>query len=241
MILKPENDQKMPVAESQQLLESTAWRPLYAEAREKYSHWYKWELNPGCEGRAQFLYEQLKARPSPWGKGLWKDEETEKIAERCAQIFVENFLACPNERLIPQDPMEMVMALNDTGDLEDVEALVQIEREFSCKIPEECFQAERTFEEFVEYVKDGKGKTPPDAAGCLWGFGLLSVVLVVLPCYCAYRVYGELAIWLSEGWEQVEVGSLIGHSIGAVIGLCCGVPCVIRMLRKDKRITWKQV
>ena len=47
--------------------------------------------------------------------------------------------------------------------------------------------------------------------------------------------------WLSEGWEQVAVGSMIGHSIGVVIGLCCGVPCVISMLRKDKRITWKQV
>ena len=62
--------------------ESIQWMPLHAEAREKYSYWYKPELNPGCEGRAKFLYEQLKARPSPWGKGLWKDEETEKIAEK---------------------------------------------------------------------------------------------------------------------------------------------------------------
>ena len=59
--------------------ESIHWTPLHAEARENYSHWYKPELNPGCEGRAKFLYEQLKAQPSPWGKGLWKDEETEKI------------------------------------------------------------------------------------------------------------------------------------------------------------------
>ena len=44
---------------------------------------------------------------------------------------------------------------------------------------------------------------------------------------------------LSEGWEQVAVGSLIGHSIGVAIGLCCVVSCVISMLRKDKRITWK--
>ena len=95
--------------------EPIRWTPLHAEAREKYSHWYKPELNPGCVGRAKFLYEQLKARPSPWGKGLWKDEETEKIAERCAQIFVENFLECPNEHLIPQDPMEMVIALNGNG------------------------------------------------------------------------------------------------------------------------------
>ena len=67
--------------------ESIQWTPLHAEAREKYSHWYNPELNPGCEGRAKFLYEQLKARPSPWGRGLWKDEETEKIAERCASLL----------------------------------------------------------------------------------------------------------------------------------------------------------
>lgn len=60
-------------------IESKKWVPLHAEAREKYSHWYKPELNPGCEGRAKLLYEQLKARPSPWERGLWKDEETEKI------------------------------------------------------------------------------------------------------------------------------------------------------------------
>ena len=82
--------------------ESKDWTPLHAEARENYSRWYKLETNAGHEGRAKFLCEQLKMRPSPWGKGLWKDEETEKIAERCAQIFVENFLECPNERLIPQ-------------------------------------------------------------------------------------------------------------------------------------------
>ena len=46
---------------------------------------------------------------------------------------------------------------------------------------------------------------------------------------------------LSEGWEQVAVGSLIGHSIVVVIGLCCWVSCVISMLRNDKRITWKRV
>lgn len=224
--------------------EPIQWTPLHAEARENYSHWYKPELNPGCEGRAKFLYEQLKARPSPWGKGLWKDEETEKIAERCAQIFVENFLECPNERLIPQDPMEMVMALNDTGDLEDVEAIDQIESEFTCKIPEEFFQKERTFEELVECVKKGKGKAPPeklkatDVGGCLFGCILMSVIFIVLPCYSAYRVYSELATGFSEGWEQVEVGTLIGHSIVVGFGLFIAVAVAIAAFRKDKRITW---
>ena len=92
-------------------IESKKWMPLHAEAREKYSHWYRPETNAGHEGRAKFLCEQLRIRPSPWGKGLWRDEETEKIAERCAQIFVENFPRCPNEHLIPLDPIALVALL----------------------------------------------------------------------------------------------------------------------------------
>ena len=225
--------------------ESIQWTPLHAEAREKYSHWYRPETNAGHEGRAKFLCEQLRIRPSPWGKGLWRDEETERIAERCAQIFVENFPRCPNEHLIPLDPMEMVIALNDTGDLEDVEAIDQIEREFTCKIPEEFFQKERTFEELVECVKKGKGKAPPeklkatDVGGCLFGCILMSVIFIVLPSYSAYRVYSELVTGFSEGWEQVEVGSLVGHSIVVGFGLFIAVAVAIAAFRKDKRITWR--
>ena len=140
----------------------------------------------------------------------------------------------------------MVIALNDTGDLEDVEAIQQIESEFNCKVPEGFFQEERTFEEFVECVREGRGKAPPekltvkDTAGCLWGCAMLSLSFVVLPCYAAYRVYSELVTGFSEGWEQVEVGSLVGHSIGAGFGLFIAVVVVIAMLRKDKRITWRQ-
>ena len=64
--------------------------PLHAEAVEKYSRWFRFEMNRGCDGRAAFLYEQLKARPNPWGIGLWKDAETEKIAKRCAEIFIDH-------------------------------------------------------------------------------------------------------------------------------------------------------
>ena len=49
--------------------EPIQWTPLHAEARENYSHWYKPELNPGCEGRAKFLYEQFEGAAEPVGKG----------------------------------------------------------------------------------------------------------------------------------------------------------------------------
>lgn len=197
------------------------WVPLHAEAQEKYSRWYKLELNAGCEGQAKFLYEQLKARPSPWGKGLWKDAETERIAERCAQIFAENFTKCPNGHLIPQDQMEMVVALNDTGDLEDVEALDQIESEFACKIPEGFFQRERTFAEFIECIKDGRGKASPKklkaktCLGCVMASGLLALFLLAFPCYLAYAVYCDVSTGLSEGWGNVRLGSLVAK-IGGV-------------------------
>ena len=231
--------------------ESTQWAPLHAEAREKYSHWYKPELNPGCEGRAKFLYEQLKARPSPWGKGLWKDEEAEKIAERCAQIFVENFLECPNERLIPQDPMEMVMALNDTGDLEDVEALHQIEDEFVCKIPEDFFQSEKTFGDFVECVRNGRGEGQvaserTEASDGLGWFGtavVFALCFVGFPCFwlfCVYKAIAGVMTGLTEGWADVSIVALSIQGLVSCLGSYILVSVIWSLIRGDKRITWKQ-
>ena len=216
------------------------WMPLEVDEREVHPR--RFEMNPGCAARAEILYEQLKARPSPWGKGLWKDGETEKIAERCAQIFVENFLECPNERLIPQDSMKMVLALNDTGDLDDVEALQQIENEFACEIPQEFFTEGKTFADLVELVKDGRNKAKPrklTIGGLVIGvIGILVLVglVFVMPIWCAISVYLDISFGVSGGWTTKLVASVVGKLIG--VGM--GVIFLIQVFKKDKRITWKQ-
>lgn len=219
---------------------SSHWVPL--EVNEKEVRPRRFEMNPGCAARAEILYEQLKARPSPWGKGLWKDEETEKIAERCAQIFVENFIECPNEHLIPQDSMEMVLALNDTGDLDDVEALQQIENEFACVIPQEFFTRGKTFADLVELVKDGRNKVKPrklaidDLVIGVIGIFVLVGLVFVLPIWCGVSVYFDVSVGVSEGWSV----NLLVSVVGKLIGVGVSVIFLIQVLKKDKRITWKQ-
>lgn len=218
---------------------SSNWAPLEVDEREVHPR--RFEMNPGCAARAEILYAQLKTRPSPWGKGLWKDDETEKIAERCAQIFVENFIECPNEHLIPQDSMEMVLALNDTGDLDDVEALQQIENEFACVIPQEFFTEGKTFADLVELVKEGRNKAKPrkltidDFAIGMIGIFVLVGLVFVLPLWCAISVYFDISVGASRGWTTELVASVVGKLIGVGIG----VFFLIQGFKKDQRITWR--
>ena len=203
--------------------------PLHAEAAEKYARWFKLEMNRGCEGRAAFLCEQLKARPNPWGIGLWKDAETEKIAKRCAEIFIEFLDKCPNDRLIPQDSMTMVAALNDTGDMDDVFAVQDIEYEFGCRIPDNFYTDETTFGDFVECVKAGRGKVQPQtekatAGGWLSSFGFVAFLFlswVIIPGFAFYKL--GVSIWsiINEGWSACPVKDLIQESI--VVLICLGV------------------
>ena len=207
--------------------------PLHAEAAEKYSRWFKLEMNRGCEGRAAFLYEQLKARPNPWGIGLWKDAETEKIAKRCAEIFIDYFDKCPNDRLIPQDRMEMVAALNDTGDIDDVMAVEEIEDEFDCTIPDGFYTEETTFGDFVECVKAGRGKAQPQeekgtAKGWLSSFGLCVFLFLcwgVIPGFVFYKLGVRIWSIIHDGWSACPVKSLIGESIAAFV--CLGFFCIL--------------
>ena len=201
--------------------------PLHAEAAEKYARWFKLEMNRGCEGSAAFLYEQLKARPNPWGIGLWKDAETEMIAKRCAEIFIEFLDKCPNDRLIPQDSMTMVAALNDMGDMDDVFAVQDSEYEFGCTIPDDFYTDETTFGDFVECVKAGRGKAQPQkengtAKGWFSCFGLCVFLFLcwgVIPGFVFYKLGVRIWSIIHDGWSACPVKSLIGESIAAFVCL----------------------
>jgi len=181
--------------------------PLHAQELEKYARWYDLEPNSGWGRRAKDLYEQLKARPNPWGIGLWKDEETEKVAKRCAEIFVENFMRCPNDHLIPQDRMCMVEALDDLGDLDGPEAFRGIEEEFGCQIPEKMFNNQITFAEFVDFLVKGQGKNPPERhprKDLVYGvFALCFIVMLFigLPFWGLCSAYGDIRDLCVAGWH----------------------------------------
>jgi len=112
---------------------------------------------------------QIKARPNTRGVGLWPDAETEKIAERCAEIF-EGRIGGMTLNLIPEDPMSMIDALSVGLDLQDMHALIDIEDEFRCAL-DDCYH-DMTFGEFVAQVKATAGTRPPrdikaERIGCL--------------------------------------------------------------------------
>ena len=220
--------------------------PLHAEPVEAYVRPFEFGLNPGCAGRAEHLYGQLRARTETWGVGLWPDEDTEAVARSCAGIFVENFIKCPNDRLIPQDRMAMVMALNDTGDLEDVEAIGEIESEFACRIPEELFNENTTFAEFVECVKAGRGKIPPEKATADdWGkmiaaTACLLLLVIGLPCCCAFDAFGTIGGAVAEGWTFGRTARLLFDVVWVGLGLYLWIPAGVIACSRAKPIRRQQ-
>lgn len=186
---------------------------------------------------ARALYAQLKERPLTWGVGLWQNEETEMVAERCAEIFAENFIRCPNDYLIPQDRMCMIGALDDLGDLDGAEAVRQIEEELGCLIPEELFGDTITFEEFVGFLMKHRGKNPPkrhpvkDSLEGIFVLVFLAGVFIMLPFFFLYSACGDIRSMSASGlrWADVTVLVLKFIAAGALLF------AVMKMLRSVVR------
>jgi len=136
---------------------------------------------------ARSVRRQIKARPNTWGVGLWPDAETDKIAERCAEI-IEGYVGGMTLNLIPEDPFWMIDALvAGISDLADVEAIMDIEDEFRCKLPSDGYET-MTFSQFVAHVKATAGTRPPrdikaERRGCLLAllkfFGIVAVFVAL--------------------------------------------------------------
>jgi len=99
------------------------------------------------------LEEQLLSRPDVWGKGLWKTQGEEDAARKCAGIL-KDFLALPNDRLVPGDSLSLIAAFDGDG---VVGALRDVEEDFSCIIDEEWYGSENTFADLIEYVRAHEG------------------------------------------------------------------------------------
>ncbi len=125
-----------------------------AEVERKPSFW-RLELGPDSHV-ADAAHAQLAARPYTWGAGFWPSDEIEAVAKRCAEI-VKGAFQCESANLLPADTMGGIHRLDYWGDLDDVEALMQIEEEFQCELPRDKLQPEQTFAEFVELVFSSRG------------------------------------------------------------------------------------
>lgn len=144
-------------------------KPLVAPSEEDERKQSFWTLRLGPDSRvADAANAQLAARPCTWGVGLWPSAEVEAIAKRCAEILTGAF-QCKTANLIPTDTLGGIHRLDYSGDIDDVDALIQIEREFQCAIPASKLRAEQTFSEFVELVRSGRGTAIPSKKSQLIG------------------------------------------------------------------------
>ncbi len=193
-----------------------------------------WTLKLGPDKRvADAANAQLEARPSTWGVGFWPSAEVEAIAKRCAEILTEAF-HCEAANLIPTDMLGGIHRLDYLGDLDDVDALMQIEEEFQCEIPADKLQPELTFAEFVELVQSGRGKAvrPEESRGpirrflgkmCLWTvISFFFSLPVILPLDIFRRYMGSQG--RMTGGILLEM-LVLGVIICLIIDFCHTTPC----------------
>ena len=105
---------------------------------------------------AMRLRTQLKARPKTWGIGLWADKETEDVAYACAECFYYAF-PCGSLNFVPDDPIDVIAAFDPQGDLCSHAAVLYIEQEFECVVPDSAL-SNCTFGEFVAAVMKARNK-----------------------------------------------------------------------------------
>ena len=112
------------------------------------------------------LKKQLKDRPNVWGVGLWPDEETEEVAKVCAEAFV--FAYDCERKFIPSDQVDMIENLDGCHDLCGHTAVVCIEKDLKCKIPDSVLSG-CTFGEFVDAIMKVRGTLTRDGHSACGG------------------------------------------------------------------------
>ena len=130
--------------------------PLRDDCAERYSafrlKWAKrWDGGRGLLRKT--LLRQLSLRPDIEYKDLWTDEVERRITAYCLRDFKE-CLGLPNERLIPNDPLEMMASIDGDG-FEDV--LRDLEQKFRFIFDLDVWKVVKTFGDLVRYVREHQG------------------------------------------------------------------------------------
>lgn len=140
----------------------------------------------GGSGLSRAIRQQLKSRQNVWGIGLWQDEDTEKVARQCAEIFGEE-LGLPAV-FIPDDSIWLLIKYDDDGVQLACEVMMD---EFGCEIDWQKLNGRKllTFGDMVAIAKTGKGKVvqPPPAkwqlfklwSGCAWSVFIALVIPLI--------------------------------------------------------------
>ena len=130
--------------------------PLRDDCAERHSAFrLKWARRLVGENTLlrETLLRQLRLRPDIEHKDLWTDEAERQIAAYCLRDFKE-CLGLPNERLITDDPLEMVASIDGEG-FEDV--LKDLEQKFRFIFDQDVWKVVKTFGDLVRYVREHQG------------------------------------------------------------------------------------
>ena len=140
------------------------------------------------------LKQQLKDRPNVWGVGLWPDDEHEEVAKVCAEAL-EYAYDC-ERKFIPSDPINMIDNLDGCHDLCGHEAVVCIESDLNCTVPDSVLR-DCTFGELVDAVLKVRGTRTRDGLSVCDG-RLAQEEEVYAPKGLWGLVYGRLGLfsWL---------------------------------------------
>lgn len=214
-------------------------QPLLAPPQEKESFW---TLKHGPDSQlADAAHRQVEARPLTWGVGLWPSPETESVAKRCAEILTEAF-GCVATNLIPADTMGGIHLLDYFGDLDEVEALLQIEREFQYSIPSEKLLPDLTFGTFVDLVIAGRGTAVPQQKSRIRRVLCKVFGGSVIAAFCALPVVIPLDLFRRYiGSSGKLTGGMIIELLllGAVI--CCFGDSFRHAPQRKRKAHWEQM
>ena len=99
---------------------------------------------------AQYLKEQLKARPNVWGRDFWPDAECEAVAKICAEGFDYGY-GTDSTNFIPEDRLRLIFAMDEDEGVLDCSIGASISYDMGFKIPDAVYRAD-TLGEMVRQI-----------------------------------------------------------------------------------------
>lgn len=202
--------------------------PLRDDCSERFStlrlKWAKF-YGGGWSLLVKSLRRQLEERAEPDWNDLWPNEEERRIAIRSSKTFKEYF-GMPNAHLIPEDPMELIVAFDGDG---GVIALQELEDEYRLalngkeqSVIEGVDRPVKTFGDFVRYIRDHQGtltrkelyerhKVGFGCAVFLWLIFVIIIGLTVRELIFAYRALHGADLGVRQG-----LGLIFGFGVSGI-------------------------
>lgn len=207
--------------------------PLRDDCAERYSairqKWAKrWDDGRGLLRKT--ILRQLSLRPDIDYKDLWTDKEERQIAARCMGVCKE-MLGLPNERLVPDDPLEILVAADGDGGDNFLDFIRALEYDFRLNLMcEDGVDKMTTLGDLVRYVNKHQGELTL-AETCKrrrigWGCSALLWLLFASLTACLYFDISGMVEAVrnnSVAWRKV-----LGLAIGLVLyGIAILVVCAL--------------